>query len=162
MLVGAEGFEGGAAGGIVVEAADDGGVLLQIGEGAAEVGDGVKDTDVGGGELAVVLGEPGEEVEEAFEEGHGACGGFLREGAGHVDGGDASLRGALEAGGGLEGVAADVVGEGDVVVGLAELLTSHDDLLAVARGEGGGDAPGFAVLHQIRGMEVPDHQDAVG
>ena len=49
-----------------------------------------------------------------------------------------------------------------MVVGLAELLASHDDLLAVARGEGGGDAPGFAVLHQIRGMEVPDHQDAVG
>ena len=49
-----------------------------------------------------------------------------------------------------------------MVVGLAELLASHDDLLAVVGGEGGGDAPGFAVLQQVRGMEVPDHQDAVG
>ena len=69
MLVAAEGFQGLPAGGVVVETADDGGVLLQIGEGAAEVGDGVQDADVGGGELAVVLGKPGEEVEEALRKG---------------------------------------------------------------------------------------------
>lgn len=133
---------------------------LQIRYGTAEVGDGVQDANVGGGNLAFVLCQPGEEVEKAFEDGHRGGGRAVRKGAGRVDGRDAALRRASESGRGLEGEAADVVGKADVVVGLAEGLATEDDLLAVAGGDCFGDPSRGDILQQVRRPEVPDHEDA--
>lgn len=109
----------------------------------------VQDADVGRWKLKVVLGEPGEEVEEALEDGHGVRHGSLGEVAGHVDGRVAAFRRAFEAGGRLESEAAGVVGKADVVVGSAVGPAPEDDVLAVAGNDGLGDTPRSGVFQQV-------------
>ena len=90
----AEGFRvarGGATSVVVVEVADDDGVQVDVWEGVAGVGDGVQDSDVGRGKLALILGEPGEGVKETIEGSHDGGGRFVRDVSEHIDGYDAPL-----------------------------------------------------------------------
>ena len=156
-----EGVQGRAAGFVVVEAAYDGSVAAEIGEGPAEVGDGVQDQDVRGRDDEVVAGQPGEEVEEPLEDGHGDGSRPVREHARRVDGRDARLGGGLETGGRLERVAAAVVQEADVVIGPSQRLPAERHLPAVAGRQGSRNAPFPEVIKEIRRMEVLDPDDAV-
>lgn len=156
---GSEGFQGSPAGFVVVQAADEGLVLAEVRERPGGIRHRVQDADVGRWKLKVVLGEPGEEVEEALEDGHGVGHRSLREVADHVDGRVTAFRRAFEARGRLEGEAAGVVGEADVVVGSAVGPAPEDDVLAVAGDDVLGDTPRRGVLQQVRRTDVRDHQD---
>lgn len=108
-----------------------------------------------------MAGQPGEEVEEPLEDGHGDGGRPVREHARRVDGRYARLGGGLEPRGRLERVAAAVVQESDVVIGPSQRLPSERHLPAVTGSQGCRDAPCPEVIKEIRRMKVLDPDDAV-
>ena len=131
---------------VAVQAADDLPVQAKVGETAGEVGYGVQDQDICCRDDKVVAGQPGEEVEEAFEDRHHARGRAIREVAVDVDGGDTRLGGGLEAGGGLEGISAAVVQEAEALVGPARRLPTESDFAAIAGRKRRRNPPGLAVV----------------
>ena len=113
----------------------------KVRQAAPEVRDGIEHEDVRGRELGVVECETGKEIEEALENRDHAAGRPVGEDSIGVDGGDPALGGGLEAGRGLEGVSAGVVGKADVVIGPVVGLAPKGNLPAVAHRDPGRNAP---------------------
>ena len=156
-----QGIKGGATGIVVVQATDDGSVHAEVGEAAGEVGYRIQNQDICGRDDEVVAGQPGEEVEEALEDGDDVVRRAVREVAVGVDGRDSGLGGGLEAGRGLERVAAAVVQEAEAFIGPFGRLPPKGDLAAVTGDQVRRNPPGPAVLLQMSGLNIPHPDDAV-